>query len=925
MFSRPSHPVAPLHGRDHEHRLIDDFLAQVRPLGGALVLSGQPGVGTTTLLDLAQEQGRSAGLRVIAGSAAAFGAGRRLSGMTQVVEQLAADGPFRELAAVRTSMDTWTAGPPDRAVTETLVEGVSSMLRAAAAQAPLLLALDDGIDPEPAELAVWGQVLERVDGDPGLGLIGVLWPQHRALLPLTVRRLEVPALTDGPARRLLAQHHPELSPAFLDRILTEAAGNPLALEELPRQWDHQGSAAEPWFPLDLPLGERLRSTYRRRFAPLPDDARDLLLLQAVEPDAPLPSRLGAGPAVLRPALEAGLIDQGSDGEIAFTHPLIRTALVDLATEEQRNRAHRIWAEALEDDDPERSTYHRAAAAIDPDENLARALDLQAGRAWQRGHERRAIAAAEMAARLSPNPDGRSRRLVDAAYAGVVSGRIGAARKLLDDARKVDTTVTGSLTDAAAAAFLLLGGDGDAISAHRVLSTAIREHARTATAWDDDLVQAVHTLFAVTSMSMRRELWQEYYRISELLPASPSDAVNLARMIAELGSGRIPADTGLLDEILARIDTGTPVAELHWVIVSAFLVQRSDDLSPVLEAVLPTLLGGTDGFRTILEFHVAYVRLMTGRWDEALALTRAGLEWLSAPETGLSSWALIGIEAMIAARRGDFETARSQAQDVLSWAAPRRVGAGLEFGGRVRGAVAMAQEEYEEAFRHLSLITPIEAPEPKLAASVETTLDLVQAAMRTDRRHLAELHVQALQAEPSVQLSRYQAMLVNGAAAVAAGSSPQASALFEQTLQSPLIDRWPFEVARIRLSYGEHLRRLGAVSRARAQLTAARDAFERLGAEPWTRQATAELQASGAAGRPPQERRVAVDRLSPQEWQVSLLAASGLTNKQIAEKLFLSPRTVSNHLHRAFPKLGVTSRAGLREAMSLHSVSRRVSG
>ena len=137
-------------------------------------------------------------------------------------------------------------------------------------------------------------------------------------------------------------------------------------------------------------------------------------------------------------------------------------------------------------------------------------------------------------------------------------------------------------------------------------------------------------------------------------------------------------------------------------------------------------------------------------------------------------------------------------------------------------------------------------------------------------------------------------------------------LFEATLALPGIERWQFDLARVRLAYGERLRRHRAMTEARVQLNAAREVFERLRARPWVDRASTELRATGQTK--PRAGDNVLDRLTPQEFEIVSLAASGLTNKQIAERLFVSPRTVGGHLHRAFPKLGVGTRAALRDAL-----------
>ena len=142
----------------------------------------------------------------------------------------------------------------------------------------------------------------------------------------------------------------------------------------------------------------------------------------------------------------------------------------------------------------------------------------------------------------------------------------------------------------------------------------------------------------------------------------------------------------------------------------------------------------------------------------------------------------------------------------------------------------------------------------------------------------------------------------------AAGDDDAPALFEEALNLPTVDQWPFDVARVRLAYGERLRRTRALTEAKAQLEAARAVFRTLGADPWTARAERELRATGLASTPSSA------PLTAQELQIAGLAASGLTNKEIAVRLYLSPRTVSGHLYRIFPKLGITTRAALRDAL-----------
>jgi DNA-binding CsgD family transcriptional regulator len=191
------------------------------------------------------------------------------------------------------------------------------------------------------------------------------------------------------------------------------------------------------------------------------------------------------------------------------------------------------------------------------------------------------------------------------------------------------------------------------------------------------------------------------------------------------------------------------------------------------------------------------------------------------------------------------------------------------------------------------------------------LDVVESAARTGRHAEAAAHVAAMQAANLSALSSRLALVV-GACAAIVETDDFGLPLFQTALALPEVEHWQFDLARVRLLYGERLRRTRAMIEARVQLNAALAIFERLGARPWVDRTTAELRASGQIK--PRAGDNVLDRLTPQEFEIVTLAASGLTNKQIAERLFLSHRTVGGHLHRAFPKLGVETRAALRDAL-----------
>jgi DNA-binding CsgD family transcriptional regulator len=235
----------------------------------------------------------------------------------------------------------------------------------------------------------------------------------------------------------------------------------------------------------------------------------------------------------------------------------------------------------------------------------------------------------------------------------------------------------------------------------------------------------------------------------------------------------------------------------------------------------------------------------------------------------------------------------------------------QYCSHAKALAALGRGAFDEAYREAASISLAGTLPPLRAPALWVALDLVEAAAKTDRPAEAAAHAAAISRSGVQDLSGRLALLAGAAEGLAAADRDEAGACFERALQTPGAGRWPFDLARVRLLYGEHLRRIRAYAEARTHLDAALDAFQRLGAVPWIGRAAGELGVTGVQpgrlGRP-------TGMLTRQESEIARLAATGMTNKQIAERLFLSDRTVSAHLYRVFPKLGITSRAALRDAL-----------
>jgi DNA-binding CsgD family transcriptional regulator len=268
--------------------------------------------------------------------------------------------------------------------------------------------------------------------------------------------------------------------------------------------------------------------------------------------------------------------------------------------------------------------------------------------------------------------------------------------------------------------------------------------------------------------------------------------------------------------------------------------------------------------------------------------------------------------MVAAGRGDEATVRLQTDLINRWGSPRGVGLALKSSNHARAFGALSRGDFEQAYQLASAVSPPGTIEPYNLCGLWVTFDLVEAAMRTGRTSQALAHAEAMNESHFAAISCRLALLCRGSIALA-NSESDADDLFLAALEPPESRRWLFDHARIELAYGEYLRRRRAHIEARVPLRSALETFQQLGATPWTNRAERELKATGLE-KPRQRGRLG--ELTAQELEIAQLAASGLTNKEIGARLLMSHRTVSSHLYHVFPKLGVSSRLALRDALEM---------
>jgi DNA-binding CsgD family transcriptional regulator/tetratricopeptide (TPR) repeat protein len=597
--------------------------------------------------------------------------------------------------------------------------------------------------------------------------------------------------------------------------------------------------------------------------------------------------------------------------LAFRHPLMRSAVVDLSHAEDRRTAHRALAE-LWADQPDRRAWHLAEATVDPDESVASQLESAAGRILARGDAVGCVKALTRSADLSPGDADRRRRLAAAAYIGAdVAGDLSNASHVLAELRRGYAELEGSLQAAVAASSFLLWADGDVATAHRLLVGAIEGREGVLDARDPILAEALNSLLMVSTYGGEEDYWQPFEDAMARTKGIPVVLYLNSKTFADPAHADATALEALEAAIAALADESDPTQIIR-IGTAASYVDRVEGCREALWRVVhDARRDGAVASGIIALIELGYDDLEAGSWDEAEQLVEEAIQICEAHGYQALMWPCRFVQAVVAAARGDDGRAEELANELVQWTAPRGMRVGQWYAWQVRGLAALGRGDYEEAYQQASMISPPGILPPHNPHALRVLLDLVEAAVRTGRDAEAAAHVAAMQEANLAAISSRLALLAGASAAMVAPDET-ASELFQAALALPGIERWQFDSARVRLLYGERLRRRRAMTEARVQLNVAREIFERLRARPWVDRASAELRATGQTK--PHAGDNVLDRLTPQEIEIATLAASGLTNKQIGERLFLSHRTVGGHLHRAFPKLGVATRAALRDAL-----------
>ncbi|MGW9209740.1 AAA family ATPase [Embleya sp. NPDC055664] len=901
-------------GREQELKVVEEFVLGAACDGDALVLHGEAGVGKTVLLDAAEQAADAGGVPVVrtvgfeVEADLAYAALLRL--LTPILPRLdALSPPQRRVLATALGLDE--GPPPDRLA---VANAVLSLLEPSGDDGPLLVVVDDLPWLDRMSAVVLAFVARRLTGTR-TGFLGAFRTGESSFFDGGgLAALEVVPLGRTAAADLVDRRFPTLAPRVRRQVLDEAAGNPLALLELPVLLADRRDARGP--TPAVPLSRRLEQLFAARVDPLPAATRRALLLAALDATGDPGVLVAAfGPSAiddLAPAERARLIRVDRQRRrLAFGHPLMRSAVVAMSTETERRDLHAAIAEQMADQ-PDRRAWHLAQAAEVADESIAALLEQTADRNLARGDAVGAVTALLRAADLTPVGRERGRRLARAAYVGAeITGDIGSVPRLLADAQHADPGGADALAAAVAAAAYLLNGEGDVNAAHRMLfgAIAIRD---LLDGGDHGLAEALWFLVAICVFGGRAELWRSMDGlIARFAPPPPPYLTVLAKTFGD-PAHRALAVLDELDDLIGELSREPdPALVTRVAIAGAYLDRQRACRGPLQAVVDHGRDGGAVTSQIQAEVLLANDDWFAGQWDEALELCAEGIRLCELHGYPLLRWLYVHQDALVAAARGRTEHARAAADAMTRWAAPRGVGLLLAYGHGIEALSSLGHGKYQDAFAHASSITPPGELRRYVPYTLWTALDLVEAAVRAGLRTEAARHVAALRDLRVPALSSRLALVTAGAAGMVAPDGRFAEH-FEAALAVAGAERWPFEQARIQLSYGQRLRHGRSAVDARRHLGNAFDTFQRLNATPWSAHAGRELRAAGGVRGRLQAGGIA--SLTPQQREITKLAAAGLTNKQIAERLFLSPRTVGTHLYQIYPKLGVTTRAGLRDAL-----------
>ena len=891
-----------LYGREREIAALCGLVDGVRDArSGVLVLRGEAGIGKSALLG--EALGGASDMRVLRAAGIETEAELAFAGLHQLVrpvQSLLSELPPLQAAALRAALGFGRRHGGDRFL---IGAGLLELLAAAAEERPLLCVIDDAHWLDGASADALTFAARRLHAEPVAMIFAARDETGHAFESTGLPELRVGELDPRAAEALLeARAGQPVPPHLRDQLLERAHGNPLALLELP----FEGSGLEPG-----QLSPAIADAFLARTRSLPDSAQLLLLLAAAD-DTGDPATVLRAASFLQIAetetetLEnAGLL-RVTAGGVEFRHPLVRAAVRDAAPFSQRQAVHLALAETLDDD---RRAWHQAAALLRPDEGVADALERSAERARSRVGYGAAATALERAAAITADERKRASRLVMAAEAAWLAGRTAASRALLDQASQLPAALT-AVVDIDYLRGLIEVAEGSPMDAYDLLVEAAERIAST----DPDrarkmLLQAREAAVLSADAAAEARVSRQTALAIATATADPFPSEFLSGMAGWL-EGDVASAVACLKDALDHADASADPRRLFWAGVAAFVLGYDDHTRRFLQRNVAQ--ARADGAVTMLAQALtmqASGELVEGRAASARTHAVEGLSLARA--TGQPNIACfhLSILARVAASFGTTEETSSLAAESRKLAIDRRLPMCDHNASIALAELALANAQAEHALTHLNTVleqgTEVGAP----LMRHHGILTFVEASMLAEHRHDARDALDAFERWFSATGSVPNlALLARGRALLA--DDERAHEQFEAALRLHGSAARPYDRARTELLYGAWLRRHRHRLDAREHLRVALDLFERLAAKPWAERARSELRASGETAR--RAAPTSLEHLTPQELQVARLVAAGASSKEVAGRLFLSPRTIDAHLRSIFAKLGIASRNALRD-------------
>ena len=899
----------PLLGRDAEIGLLTSLLDRIESGGGALVLRGEPGIGKSRLLSQAVALAEERQMSVLAARGVQSEARVAFGGLQQLLRPVRSQ--VTGLAASHQAVLKAALGIAEGQPAEPfrIALAVLDLLSDAATESPLLVVADDAHWLDQPSLDTLAFVARRLESDPIVLLASVREGYPTVFDAIGLPELRLQPLDPASATRLLGESSGHLTARERSRILREAAGNPLALVELPsiarRLEDEQ------LMPGLVPLTERLERAFAARAAGSPRHAAPAPGRRSQRQREPQRGARGrtygrrspVGVEALQPAADATIVEL-DERTVRFRHPLMRSAVHQSASVEQRRRAHEALAETLAAE-PDRRVWHRAALIAGTHEDVALELEEAGRRARRRGAVSVAATALRRAAELS-EPAQRAKRLIAAAEVAFELGQPHVVAPLLREAEQLEP---GPLERARAAwideminlrapsptwvAQLIAAAEQAGEAGDRDLHFALLWLVATRFWWADPglaarriLVEAAIASATPTTCTCWRSRRMPIRSATHqrCWPASSGPPLRAAttRRLAVPGPSR-----GRRRRLRHRHDVAQRGDRRP--------ARRRTARAPDVRARDPRDRGN------------ATRRLGRGNPGRRGGQVPGDRARPAALEGGSGHPRL-----QIAGMRGDEDAAERASAEAERIAAPtgaNNIVALAQFG---RVSAALGASRHDDAYKAAErLFDPTDpAHHPAMASWIIG--DLAEAALHAGRVEEARARVAQIEAAAGDSPTVWIALGLRHARALLADDEQA-----EQTLRRGTgrrLGRWPFQRARLLLAHGQWLRRQRRITESRTPLREARDAFDALGCAAFSDQARRELRASGESSR--RRDPAARDQLTAQELQIAQLAAQGLSNREIGQRLYVSHRTVGTHLYRIFPKLGITVRGELGPALSV---------